>query len=166
MKHRLILGLGVLAASPLLAFSPLDITAHAGRTPVVGCADFSGHWKGTCNVAGVVKSDEQEAVQDGCFALQVKNLRAPLGGTHTLIQTYPAAGRGTPFVSNTLTTAWDATRQIVRFTETVNNRNIGGLTADTAAVLTGEMKKRADGKLVFELFRLGKRIIFCEYGAE
>jgi hypothetical protein len=166
MKLSCLIGLGIASASPVFAF-PVGV-GNEGKslTPVVGCADFSGHWKGTCDIQGTVRPDEQIAAQDGCVALQLKNLRAPLGGTYTLVETYDSAsGENKPFVSNTITSEWDPTRQIVRFSETVNNRGIGGLTGNRPAILTGEMRK-VDGKLAIALFSAGKRVISCEYRSE
>jgi len=163
MKLVLIAGIGLLAVAQARAASPFDSLAVGRSAPVVGCADFSGNWKGTCQVEGVTSPDEQTALQDGCRALQVKNLYVPLGGSYSLIATFaPKEDGAVPYVNNSSTSQWDSSRQVIQFNETVNNRNIGGLSGDKPTILTGEMKK-VDGKLLLEVSNGGKTVIACEY---
>jgi len=154
MKSSFILSLGLLAAGP------------AWSAPVSGCTDFSGDWQGTCQVGGVSVTDEETVTQEGCQALRLKNLTVPLGGTFALIETFPAGTDGkAPYVNNAITTAWDASLQSLVLTETVNNRDRGGLTGDVPTIITGDMKK-ADGKLVVDLREGGQTVISCTYSAK
>ena len=60
---------------------------HELKAPIAaretGCQDFSGTWKGTCNIAGQDFPDTTKIAQSGCYALATDDTLVFIGGVHS-----------------------------------------------------------------------------------
>ncbi len=95
----------------------------------LACADFSGTWKGTCQLPGFEPSEETLSIrQTGCERLEIGQDRYVVGGVRTQVMDYPVEyARAQAYHSvQTERLDWNADKSALVMKSNVNSGFIGG----------------------------------------
>jgi hypothetical protein len=134
---------------------------RTARVQNTTCADFNGHWSGSCNLNGQQDMESTEIQQIGCEVLRMDHEVMVIGGITTEQSTAPwtTNGQYSALTMNRSWSAdWNADKTVLNVSYTTQIRGIGGSLPPASVQLNGKVSLQ-NGKLVTELHGDGQKLL-------